>query len=300
MEKILVKAFALITLLTCLTSLLGATAVSNKTNDGDNSVKLNASYEIMSFNIRTDVDGGQRAWSYRGEYLMDYIREHGADVVALQEVKRSQFSSIKASLSDVYQMIYFERDTAADPEGLAILYSYEFELVKGDVFWLSETPDVMSKGWDADYHRICVHALLRSCYGNYLDVYNTHLEWAGERARNEGLRLIVDRASESQYPSIICGDFNAPEDEDTYDIIGSRFNDTAKLAPVSDSGWTAHDWGLFDPEWSKPIDFIFTSKNIKVDKFDILQDVISEGVYYSDHYAVTAKLNYDYVLKYVD
>lgn len=188
MKKILIKAFALITLLTCLTSLLGATAVSNKTNDGDNSVKLNASYEIMSFNIRTDVDGGQRAWSYRGEYLMDYIREHGADVVALQEVKRSQFSSIKASLSDVYQMIYFERDTAADPEGLAILYSYEFELVKGDVFWLSETPDVMSKGWDADYHRICVHALLRSCYGNYtIPILNGRAR--GRETKDSGLSL---------------------------------------------------------------------------------------------------------------
>lgn len=295
MKKIVIRLSAMLLTICCLLSLLGSTDLG-----ATDSVELNAEYKIMTFNIRTDVDGGNKAWSYRGQYLMDYIRKQGADVVALQEVKRSQFNSIKANLSDMYQMIYFERDTASDPEGLAILYSYEFELVEGDVFWLSQTPDVMSKGWDADYHRICVHALLRSCYGSYLNVYNTHLEWAGETARNEGLKLIVSRASQSQHPTFICGDFNATEDSKTYGIIREQFNDASKLAPVSDSGWTAHDWGLFDPEWSKPIDFIFTGKSVRIDSYDILQDVISENVYYSDHYAVVAEINFDYALKYVD
>ena len=261
--------------------------------------ELSDEFEIMTFNIRTDVDGGNKAWSYRGSYLMDYIREQGADVVCLQEVKRSQFNSIKANLSDSYQMIYYERDTAADPEGLAILFTYEFELVEEEVFWLSETPDVMSKGWDADYHRICVRALLSSCYGVYLNVFNTHLEWAGETARNKGLELIVNRARAVDYPTLICGDFNAVQGSDTYDLISKSFFDAARYAPKSDTGWTAHDWGLFDPEWSKPIDFIFSSDDLRALEYDILQDKISDGVYYSDHYAVVARLRHDYALKYV-
>lgn len=263
---------------------------------GEDSVTLNDEFDIMTFNIRTDVDGGERAWSYRGPFLMDYIREQGADVVCLQEVKRSQFNSIKANLSDRYQMVYYERDAATDPEGLAILFTYEFELVESEVFWLSETPDVMSKGWDADYHRICVRALLCSCYGAYLNVFNTHLEWAGETARNNGLELIVNRSMAVDYPTLICGDFNAVQGSDTYNIISQSFFDAAKYAGKTDNGWTAHDWGLFDPEWSKPIDFIFTSADLRATEYDILQDSISDSIYYSDHYAVTSKHKYSYSL----
>ena len=298
MRRFTTRLLALaLTLLSLVAMTMPALAMSESPNY--DIAELTDEVEIMTFNIRTDVDGGNKAWSYRGSYLMDYIREQGADVVCLQEVKRSQFNSIRANLSDKYQMIYYERDTAADPEGLAILFTYEFELVEQEVFWLSETPDVMSKGWDADYHRICVRALLCSCYGVYLNVFNTHLEWAGETARNKGLELIADRAEASDYPTLICGDFNAVEGSNTYRLISNRFFDTARYAPKTDSGWTAHDWGLFDPEWSKPIDFIFTSGDLRALEYDILKDVISQDVYYSDHFAVKAKLRYDYTLKYV-
>ena len=267
--------------------------------ENPNEVTLTAEYSVMSFNIRTDVDGGNKAWAYRGQYVIDHIKNYGADVVALQEVKRSQYVTIKAELSSKYQTVFYERDNASDPEGLAILFTYEFEVVEKSVFWLSETPETPSIGWDAQYHRICVNTLLRSCYGNYINVYNTHLEWAGTNARNNGLQLIVDRAKASLHPTVICGDFNADEHSNTYGVIKNDFNDTQKIAPETDSGFTAHDWGLFDPEWKNPIDFIFVSKDIGCSKFDILQDEISDGVYYSDHYAVTAKINYQYTLKYV-
>lgn len=295
MRKYTTRLFALaLTLL----SLVAMTTPALATSDSPSfdTVELNDEFNIMTFNIRTDVDSGDRAWSYRGSFLMDYIRDYSADVVCLQEVKRSQFNSIKANLSDKYQMVYFERDNAADPEGLAILFTYEFELVDSEVFWLSETPDVMSKGWDADYHRICVRALLCSCYGVYLNVFNTHLEWAGETARNRGLELIMNRAQSYDYPTVICGDFNAVQGSDTYNIISQSFFDAAKYAAKTDSGWTAHDWGVFDPEWSKPIDFIFTSADLRAAEYDILQDSISDGVYYSDHYAVVSKQKYSYSL----
>ena len=295
----LLKFILLITVILGLTAGCFVSASTMAVSSSD-SVNLTAEYDIISFNIRTDIDGGNKAWSYRGQFVIDYLRELDADVVALQEVKRSQFESIRAGLSDKYQMIYYERDTASDPEGLAILFSYEFDLVADEVFWLSETPNQMGPGWDAQYNRICVHAVIRSCYGVTLDVFNTHLEWAGETARNEGLRLIVNKAAKSKYPVVICGDFNADEDEDTYGIISNKFYDTAKLATVTESGWTAHDWGAFDPEWSKPIDFIFTNSRLHAQKFDILDDVISDGIYYSDHFAVKATVTCEYILKYVD
>ena len=298
MRNIITRLFALFLAFVTI-STLAMPVIATSESPSYNETNLSETLDIMTFNIRTDVDGGERAWSYRGSFLMDYIRDYGADIVCLQEVKRSQFNSIKANLSDKYQMVYYERDTASDPEGLAILFTYEFDLLESEVFWLSETPDVMSKGWDADYHRICVRALLCSCYGVYLNVFNTHLEWAGETARNKGLELIMHRAQADDYPALICGDFNAITGSNTYKIISQSFFDSAKYAKKTDDGWTAHDWGIFDPEWSKPIDFIFTSAELRAEEYDILQDTISDGVYYSDHYAVTSRLKYDYNLRFI-
>ena len=123
--------------------------------------------------------------------------------------------------------------------------------------------------------------------------YKVNAAWAGFFAMAESLTYVA--IDDAGYVTWI-----ADEDDDTYRIIKDKFNDTRKYAPVTESGWTAHDWGLFDPEWSKPIDFIFVSKDVVSKEFDILKDEIEKSVYYSDHYAVTAKIGYDYTLKYVD
>ena len=36
--------------------------------------------------------------------------------------------------------------------------TYRFELIESETFWLSETPEKISVGWDAALERICTYA----------------------------------------------------------------------------------------------------------------------------------------------
>ena len=49
---------------------------------------------------------------------------------------------------DKYTAVYYERDNSANPEGLTTVFNHQkFELVSQNMFWLSDTPDEMRKGW---------------------------------------------------------------------------------------------------------------------------------------------------------
>ena len=67
----------------------------------------------------------------------------------------------------------------------------ELELLDKGTFWLSETPDQVSKGWDASYRRTCTWAGFRhrksgqTCY-----FFNTHLDNDGKVAREESIKLL--------------------------------------------------------------------------------------------------------------
>jgi hypothetical protein len=48
-------------------------------------------------------------------------------------------------------------------EHSAIFYnSDKFKLLEENTFWLSETPEKPSKGWDAAYNRVCTYGLFQN------------------------------------------------------------------------------------------------------------------------------------------
>ncbi|MBE7089007.1 MAG: endonuclease/exonuclease/phosphatase family protein [Clostridiales bacterium] len=251
--------------------------------------------DVMSFNIRTqtDDDKNEKNWSYRYDYVKDYILNSDMDVVCLQEVRKVQFDDLKEGLSEKYEVMYFARENGTNPEGLAICYLKTFDKVESDMFWLSETPDKMSLGWGANYYRICAYAKFRTPLGGYIDVFNVHLDHQVELARTNGLNLILDKVEERGNSSIVCGDFNTTSESECYTTINSVLYDCQQDTANTDSGLTYQNWGG-KVSSQTPIDFCFVSENIKTLSFDIMQDTISEGVYYSDHYAINAKLEVTY------
>ncbi|MBR4868275.1 MAG: hypothetical protein IKU10_03880, partial [Clostridia bacterium] len=119
---------------------------------------------LMSFNIRQSEggDSGMNHWNNRKEAVYDYLNNSGAHVMCLQEVKSSQAKEITAALASNYTAVYYERDESANPEGLMNIYDNTlYDLVEQQIFWLSETPDQMSKGFGANYYRICVVTVLK-------------------------------------------------------------------------------------------------------------------------------------------
>ena len=244
-------------------------------------------YTVWSFNIRlkTAFEYGTQ-WDERKADVAEYIDTSGADVLCLQEVTKPQYDDLKAALKN-YRIIWYPRDGGSDAEGLAILYSADFTATSEERFWLSETPDVQSKGWGAAYPRICVHATLKHTSGDVLDVYNVHLDHISGNAQTNGIKLVLERALAAGGNAIIAGDFNADTESKCYAAISGTFTDAAD-AGNSLSGYTYNDWGFFNHTGDSPIDHIFLSENLTPKVFRVLYDHIDgvDGKYYSDHYAI--------------
>ena len=83
----------------------------------------------------------------------------------------------------------------------------------------------MSKSWGAPYYRICVNVRLRSLQGADLNIFNVHLDSESELARENGLKLILDKANRDSATAILCGDFNATRTSQCYAVIADEMQD---------------------------------------------------------------------------
>ena len=255
--------------------------------------------DFMSFNIRTvaSADTGVKAWDNRKEAVVTYINESNAAVICMQEVRADQYEYINENISGMYGLIYYTREPGETAEGLLVAYNKEiFDLEDENVFWLSETPNVESIGWDAEHKRICVNVLLRHKEkGGLLNVFDVHLDHKGALAQEKGLELVIERAAKYDYPVFVAGDFNVNDTSACYRVIASQMQDAQKTAVNSDYGSTFNGWGKNTDYSSLPIDFCFVSKgNMKPLTFDICRDKWNETNYYSDHYAIRTNVKVNF------
>ena len=297
MKKSFFKAIALAMTLLCIALVFVG---CNTTPDP---VEKEITIELASFNIRLDADSGVRAWSYRKQHVFDYILQQNKDIICMQEVNENQYFDLVEGVGSKYNIVYYGRQTGTNPEGLAILYDkVKFTAIKEGIFWLSETPHKISLGWGASYYRICVSALLRhNETGKYFDVYNTHLDHQVELARSEGIKLVMNRANASDFPAVVCGDMNGYVGDSWYDTATELMYDCQANAVETEYGPSFNGWGENDysaaPDGEvdrSTIDFCFASDDFEIPTFQIHQDKIEEGVYYSDHFMVSTTLVYSY------
>lgn len=260
---------------------------------------------IMTFNIRqsganNELDG-DNGWLKRKEKVMEYLNSSGADVLFLQEVRKSQSEDITALLGSQYKGVYKGRENIANPEGLMTLYNAEkFELVGNELFWLSETPDVASKGWGANYYRICLVVTLKDKEtGKQINLFNVHLDHQVEFARVNGLKLVMERVNAKEGHSIVAGDFNTTSASGCYDIIADVMTDTS-TTPGAKVFSTCQEFGAgAGNQNGSPIDFIFVDKeDTTLKSYRICNDTFTDANgttrNYSDHYAVTSKVLFTY------
>ena len=139
-----------------------------------------------------------------------------------------QIDDLTTSLPE-YNHIGIGRDGVGKGEASAIFYDKSrFKVTNEQTFWLSETPEKISKGWDAAYIRICTYALFKDKKTKRTFwVFNTHLDNSGELARKNGINLILAKMKEvnkKNYPVILMGDFNAePDSQLITDLKKSMF-----------------------------------------------------------------------------
>lgn len=256
--------------------------------------------KLMTYNIRLDIaSDGDNAWSNRKDYFCSQLAFYEPDIFGIQEALPNQVIAIASALPK-YNYVGIGRDGIGKGESSNIFYKKDrFELLQESTFWLSETPEVMSKGWDAALNRVCTYALLKDKKTKQIFwVFNTHFDHIGELARTNSIKLILSKIktlNTKNYPVFFMGDFNSEPSEERIVNLKKEMLDTYDVSIEKPFGPT----GTFNAfkhneAVTKRIDYIFISKNnnLKVMKFAILSDS-KDLKYPSDHLPVYAEISFN-------
>lgn len=238
------------------------------------------SLNVASYNVRLLTDADYKSgngWSQRVDCLCDVIRFSDFDIFGAQEVKYEQLSDMLYRLQD-YDYVGVGRDDGAQGgEYSPVFYKKErFTLLDSGTFWLSETPDKVSKGWDARHKRVC-------SWGYFKDkvsrkkfwFFNLHMDHIGIVARRESAKLVVARIAEmcgKNASVVLTGDFNVAQDneiycifadcgflKDSYEVAEFRFAPTGTFNSFKPQNFT-----------TRRIDHIWVSDNARVDRYGVL------------------------------
>lgn len=251
--------------------------------------------KVMSCNVRciSPTDVLKRSWFYRSELVLQGIQNEQPGVIGFQEVTKWQYDYLCNAL-DVFDSVITYRDEAFNSEGCPIFYRSDiYTLIDKGSFWLSETPEVMSKSWGAQYNRICSYAILKdNATETEFVVFNTHLSHVSDEARINGIQVVLNKIKEfGDLPAILMGDLNAEEYTETYISATENFLDAKYQTENTMTSATYQRWGK-ELE-NDCIDYILISKTgFKVNSYKVVTDTY-DGVYSSDHFPLVASLSFE-------
>lgn len=250
--------------------------------------------KVMSYNILCYGPEGMN-WTDRHPMVTDLILRERPDSFGVQEAHYDWMETLFKSLPDYDYVGVGREDGDKEGEFSAVFYLKDkFNVLDSDTFWLSEAPDVPgSKGWDGACRRVCSWAKLEDKKTGEIYVHmNTHLDHKGPEARTKGLQLVLDCAENFDCPVVLTGDFNFPEGCDLYKQMTSGCLVDSKHA--TDDTMESCTYNAFYPLFNdkgdpEVIDFVNVSKNIKVNKYRVLNDK-PQGKFPSDHFPVMAEI----------
>ncbi|MDR1683802.1 MAG: endonuclease/exonuclease/phosphatase family protein [Candidatus Symbiothrix sp.] len=203
----------------------------------------NRELKVSSFNVRNDNSGDADAgngWQNRYPVIVSMILFHDLDIIGTQECKNNQVNDLKNHLPGYNYIGVGRGDGKTADEYSAIFYKTDkFDLLAHGDFWLSETPDVPSKGWDAALNRICTWGKFEEkATGFQFYAFNLHFDHVGVLARVESSKLVIDKIKEiagESAPVFLTGDFNVGQTSEGYEIITSScfLYDSYNLVPAA-------------------------------------------------------------------
>ena len=266
--------------------ILPAVGIGTVDDYGSKATTAEDAIRIMSYNVRNGEHG-------RGKNVPQSIADYLPDSVGLQECEGTWYMTLGTHLKDRYDIVGVGRLTGIKciGEATAIMYRKDkYNLIDSGTFWLSETPDKVSIGWDAKHHRTCTWVILenKETHEQYVHL-NTHLDHMGELARTNGLALVLEKAESFDLPVVVTGDFNFEKSDPLYtQLISGNLKDTQDMAEITMSGKTYHAYN--GGEDGEPIDFICVNEKItSVKEYRIVRDMYGD-TYLSDHYPIFADI----------
>ena len=247
--------------------------------------------KTMSFNIRGRDDPNGNSVAERAPRLHDIISRYDPDLLGLQEYRPTWDEHFCHRFLGEYDMYNQYRTDEGTLESSPLLWKKErFELEKRGSFWLSDTPDVMSGGWDEKYNvnRICSYVILKEKKsGKQFCFMNTHFGF-GDNCQTKSAKLIYEYSKKiSDLPTFCTGDFNMTDDSAGYKEITKFFTDLNKVT-ANEGGCTYHGYAP-EKHNSSPIDFIFIDGKIHPVDFKIIREK-ADDKFPSDHYGIIGEI----------
>ena len=250
--------------------------------------------KVMSYNIRLGVGkDGTNAWQFRAPATIAMLDAQKPDVFGVQEAYDFQIAFINEFSKDYKNVGVGREDGKKKGEHMSIFWNKKtVSLIKWGTFWLSETPETPSKGWDADCIRTATWALMKDKKtGKKFYFVNTHLDHKGKEAQKNGLQLIVDRIDSINpegYPMVLTGDFNIKPNNPALVGLEKRMQCTRKIADKTDSINTFNGWSIKPTD--KIIDYIYVSGFSECPEYKTVTEKYLERPFVSDHYPIISRL----------
>lgn len=252
---------------------------------------------VMSYNIKYDNTRDTiNNWNDRKETMVDLIKHYEPGIVGMQEVLHGQLSYLTEHLPGFKSIGVGREDGKQKGEYSPILYnSSHYKIMKSETFWLSDTPNKISVGWDAALERICTYALFQDLKTKQqFWVFNTHFDHIGTVAREKSAKLIVSKIKASntqQLPVVLMGDLNLKPEETPIQYLKNALTDGQMTTNQPFYGPTGTFNGFKqDKILTDRIDYIFVL-GTSVERYIHIDDRMENNKHISDHLPVLAELN---------
>ena len=250
--------------------------------------------KIVSFNVRTTLtESNGITWDSRKEACLQILKDHMPALIGVQEAKYSHhWTYLKEQLADEYSGFGVNRDTGKESgsgETMGILYNRSvLQKLDGGTFWLSETPDVPSKGFGANYYRCATWGIFKHrATGKKICYINTHLDHQSALAQVEGMKIISRffQTYRKDHLLFLSADFNMSSENEAMDVVEPYMHNAREVAP---EGLTDYNttYNAYTESKYAIIDHIYCSNYLKVVEYHTINEQYNNTVYCSDHYPI--------------
>ena len=254
---------------------------------------------VGSFNLwRSDLGKEDYRWEVRKHRLVEAIKDVKFDIFGAQEVDTTIIRELPELFKEAglnYEMFIFSpyrEDGGVGNKAQAIIYNPKrLEMLEDNHFWFSETPDVMSGGWDEMKFKrgACCATFLDKKTGVKFFIMASHMP-LGKVANLNAASIINERAKKyNKYnlPAIFVGDLNTRPESESSNILRTYWTDVYMLLP-SDKKEGPH--GTFnshnvekDMEKAARIDYIYINGSNVTPLNYCCFTGLYDGFYPSDH-----------------
>lgn len=247
--------------------------------------------KLISLNIEGDnhIDKPER--------FMSFFKNEAPDVLCLQEVFEDDLSRIVAetgmTLAGFWPMCVrdswlVENGPKDKTLGVAIFSRKPFETARGDYYLGTADAIPQFKKADDVYNEPnTINLVLGRAdimfEGTHFTVATTHFTWTPEGSvtayQLEHLKLLLGAVAQHS-EIVLCGDFNAPRGEETWNKIAAKYTDN-----IPNSYTTSLDRILHKTKGTKQyvVDGLFTTPKYRAENVRLVDGV-------SDHMAIVADI----------